>query len=561
MPPRFGGGRLRSQVVRNLPPEIRAARLTLRGGAVDRRVKDDDGGANAVPSLCHHASELAAAQNSHSWMQRGRHRKVRDQHPALINCIVIANEDMTSMLHGTRDSMKLSLGLAVGCLFVASAVGATSRGVQPPTGQAFSFLGSHSIPRVGKSPVEPLDSDSPTTRQWMETYLADTVGTLVRSVDPQLDTLVPAASVPASSVLARPAVSLSVDVALDQATLFSSKVQDALTRSSDGPDAVASAQASLVHGLNSRVRVDCAALDEGASLFVRTLSDESIDTGLVFSTLGVCAPDVVTWSPVIGFVAANDAHQSSSLDEDSGLLGNTACTTAGQSALRGIGVQVHSSRGHGCGVFHVGEQGLALDTASPPVAKALSAAAHMIIATDRAIHVARDRDSASQVEPSPILLHFSARVDDDAALGAELKRVLAKAFAHCAEKLSNHFSSRLAVAVLALPDSLSTLPRSAAQDALPSKVAKHVETLSRSLLAGKMDDAVAKRVLAVAATGSPITSEGEILSAMVLNWTGVGLAVAALAVVIAVMSAGFEPLDRKLVARLAAFGGDRAHVD
>jgi len=203
-----------------------------------------------------------------------------------------------------------------------------------------------------------------------------------------------------------------------------------------------------------------------------------------------------------------------------------------------------------------------MDTSDPVVARALSEAVLVVMASSRAAAAAAGANGSARRHPSPLLLVIPAGQlqAKDAAVDAALTSVLAAAARAAAASLAEAAGDgRVAAAVLAGTVPARGSPGARASRVAPRKPTDAILSASRAALAGSP---LGPRSLAGGnGTNGTALTEGAVLQQTILTFTGVSLIVVTLMAVLAVLSAGSEPLDRRLVARLAGLGSDRAHAD
>jgi hypothetical protein len=268
-------------------------------------------------------------------------------------------------------------------------------------------------------------------------------------------------------------------------------------------------------------------------------------------------------------------------DGNGDLLGVLACSVQGRALLEAVGVAAKEQEAKPagdstpkgpCGSFELATRGsgvgeaVELPTSDPVVVRALSEAVLLMLVTSRAAAVQQSDAASSSAHALPAVLHVTAGqetaqgpTERDEALTA----VLAASVKAAASALTTSTGNRLATAVMA-----PRRPRRGTAEArvLPGKTQRGSQSAPHPHSEAFLG-AVSRRLAGAEVTARELQStlgngsltEEQILTDNILVWSGVALIATAIGAVVLVASAGWEKLDRRLVARLAAFGQDHAH--
>jgi len=441
------------------------------------------------------------------------------------------------------------------CVFVALAAATAARAADAPLAAAL-------VPRALVVPGAEL-AVRPEASDWLRGFMIGTLG--VPAVDVVGAARAPPAQLP-TGLASRPGASLVLQTAPARVEQLRAALKAGLGRGT------ADETTALEPAWPAALSVDCGSLDAGASLVARGARAETRHgpSSVEVDFVGGCGLDELVWrSAADGFAAAGSAAPAGG---DS-LHGVLACTPAGRGVLEALGASATRGKGAGagarsggCGSFArsgaAGDDGAVMDTSDPVVARALSEAVLVVMASSRAAAAAAGANGSARRHPSPLLLVIPAGQlqAKDAAVDAALTSVLAAAARAAAASLAEAAGDgRVAAAVLAGTVPARGSPGARASRVAPRKPTDAILSASRAALAGSP---LGPRSLAGGnGTNGTALTEGAVLQQTILTFTGVSLIVVTLMAVLAVLSAGSEPLDRRLVARLAGLGSDRAHAD
>lgn len=455
---------------------------------------------------------------------------------------------------------------AVAALVFAAAVCA-AQPVDEPSAVAV-VRQQDSVPAAGLPPTSPAD--------WVQSFYADTLG--VPLLAPDGSEGVGSAGPAPTSLLARPRVGLVVQTAPHRASRLRAAAAESLT-TRGAVERVSAVDAAWPQEL----RLACSTVDAAGSIVVKGAKamsrhgPSSVDVRVV----GACARDELRWAnSARGFVRLGPAAATGSRDDESSFHGPLACDPAGRAVLEALGASPVPESGpdaaaqgkrQGCGSFAVSEGGapdrasrVHLSTADPAVARGLAEAAMLVLASSRAAALAAQANG-SATHALPAVLHLSAGqlAAKDPAADAALTRVLAAALRSAVRALQPAAAGRVAVALIATQQ-----PTRGAPPAQPAQGA----AATSAPMTGSAGIAAARLLLAGVSTNSPgalgntssngtLLTEGIVLQETITTFTAVGLIITAIAAVYVVMLAGFEPMDRRLVARLVNIGSERAHAE
>lgn len=379
----------------------------------------------------------------------------------------------------------------------------------------------------------------------------------------------------------RPAASLTIQTAPQRIAAIDRALDEAMGKAARGTEEL------MAPGWEDSLRANCAVLDSASSVVVKASKASSRDgpSAVDLDVVGACGIDQLRWaSPSQGFQLLRPATQeqgdgdaSVAAGGSNDLVGVLACSVQGRALLEAIGVaakELHSAEAGGggsgpCGSFELAARGKAaqdaveLPTSDPAVSRALSEAVLLMLVTSRAAAVQQSDAASSSGHALPAVLHVTAgqgTAAGEPARDEALTAVLAAAVKAAAAALGASTEERLATAVLSprRPRRGTAEARVQAGRAAQTQQEAPAESFLgtvRRRLAGV--EVTAQELQATLGNGS--MTEGQILADNILVWSGVGLIATAVGAVILVATAGWEKLDRRLVARLAAFGQDHAH--
>ncbi|KAA0176645.1 hypothetical protein FNF27_01926 [Cafeteria roenbergensis] len=455
---------------------------------------------------------------------------------------------------------------AVAALVLAAAVCAAQPADQP---SAVAVVREQdSVPASGLPPTSPAE--------WVQSFYADTLG--VPLLAPDGSEGVGSAGPAPTSLLARPRVGLVVQTAPHRAARLRAAAAESLT-TRGAVERVSAVEAAWPQEL----RLACSGVDAAGSIIVKGAKATSrhgpspVDVRVV----GACARDELRWAnSARGFVPFGAKPAAGSQDAESSFHGPLACNPAGRAVLEALGASPVPESGpkaaaqagrQGCGSFAVSERGapdrasrVHLSTADPAIARGLAEAAMLVLASSRAAALAAQANG-SATHALPAVLHLSAGqlAAKDPAADAALTRVLAAALRSAVGALQPAAAGRVAVALVATQQPTRGAPPAQPLQGTASRAAPVTGSAgvaaSRLLLAGA--GAASLGEAGNSSSNGTALTEGLVLQETITTFTAVGLIVTAIAAVYVVMLAGFEPMDRRLVARLVNIGSERAHAE